>query len=123
MNRLLFTLLMSCSLSIWAQSNENFVRLVEIEVDPNQISAYKQLLNESINTSVSVEEGVLQYHVVTDKKDAFRFTLLEIYKDEAAYLAHIKTAHFLKYKQKSAEMVKTLKLIDVNLEAQVLKND
>jgi quinol monooxygenase YgiN len=56
---------------MWAQSNENFVRLVEIEVDPNQISAYKQLLNESINTSVSVEEGVLQYHVVTDKKTPF----------------------------------------------------
>ena len=108
---------------MWAQSNENFVRLVEIEVDPNQISAYKQLLHESINTSVSFEEGVLQYHVVTDKKDTFRFTLLEIYKDEAAYKAHIKTAHFLKYKQKSAEMVKTLKLIDVNLEAQVLKNE
>ena len=40
--------------------------------------------------------------------------ILEIYADQVAYQSHIQTAHFKKYKEGTAQMVKSLKLIDVN---------
>lgn len=41
------------------------------------------------------------------------FKILEIYADEAAYKAHLQTPHFLKYKNGTKEMVKSLELIEV----------
>lgn len=38
----------------------------------------------------------------------------EIYADSAAYQSHIQTPHFKKYKEGTAAMVRSLKLIDVN---------
>ena len=38
--------------------------------------------------------------------------ILEVYADRSAYEAHLKTAHFKKYKEGTAGMVKSLKLID-----------
>ena len=40
-------------------------------------------------------------------------TILEVYADEAAYEAHLKTAHFKKYKDGTQGMVKALELVDV----------
>jgi quinol monooxygenase YgiN len=37
---------------------------------------------------------------------------LEIYADKEAYQSHLQTAHFKKYKEGTAKMVKSLKLID-----------
>ena len=37
-----------------------------------------------------------------------------IYDDSAAYQSHIQTPHFKKYKEGTAAMVRSLKLIDVN---------
>lgn len=42
-----------------------------------------------------------------------RTCILEVYKSQQAYAAHLKTAHFLKYKTQTAHMVKDLKLIDL----------
>jgi quinol monooxygenase YgiN len=38
---------------------------------------------------------------------------LEIYANKEAYESHLKTPHFQKYKTTTAEMVKDLKLIDM----------
>ena len=38
--------------------------------------------------------------------------LLEVYASDAAYQAHLKTPHFLKYKQGTADMVQSLRLIE-----------
>ena len=40
------------------------------------------------------------------------FVILEIYADQTAYEAHIKTPHFLKYKSVTQGMVKSLELVD-----------
>ena len=39
--------------------------------------------------------------------------ILEIYANKEAYQAHLKTPHFLKYKTTTKEMVKSLRLIDM----------
>jgi 4-carboxymuconolactone decarboxylase len=76
-----------------------------------------------MNTAVKLEEGVLEYRVVNEKENPHRFTLIEIYRDYDSYLDHIKTPHFLKYKTRSQEMVKSLELIDANLIGRSTKID
>ena len=46
------------------------------------------------------------------KEDPCKIYILEIYANQAAYQSHIQTAHFRKYKEGTAKMVKSLKLID-----------
>ncbi len=49
-----------------------------------------------------------------DKADPNRFYILEVYADQQAYRAHLQTSHFKKYKEGTAAMVKSLKLIDTD---------
>ena len=103
-------------------SDQLFVRLVKIEIDPNALNQYTELLNQQMNAAVKYEEGVLEYRVVNEKENPHRFTLIEIYRDYDSYLSHIKTPHFLKYKSTTQEMVKSLELIDANLIGRTLKD-
>jgi quinol monooxygenase YgiN len=110
--------LTSISLSIFTysqDSNDLFVRLVKLEVEPSALSAYTALLLQQINTAVELEEGVLEYSVVNEKENPTLFTLLEVYRDYDSYRSHLKTPHFLSNKTGTQEMVKSLQLIDVNL--------
>jgi quinol monooxygenase YgiN len=96
-------------------SEEFFVRLVKIEIEPDALAQYTELLNQQMKTAVKLEEGVLEYRVVNEKENPHRFTLIEIYRNYDSYLSHIKTPHFLKYKNSSQDMVKSLELIDAIL--------
>ncbi|MFM1877729.1 MAG: hypothetical protein RLZZ241_595 [Bacteroidota bacterium] len=102
-------------------TENNMVRLVKIEIDPEQLQAYIPILREQMNTAVAQEPGVLQYHVVTEKERPNWFTLIEIYRSLEDYLAHLQTPHFLKYKAATQKMVKSLELIDANLIAQAVR--
>ncbi|MBQ1747222.1 MAG: antibiotic biosynthesis monooxygenase, partial [Bacteroidales bacterium] len=44
--------------------------------------------------------------------DPCKIYILEVYADRQAYQDHLNTAHFKKYKEGTAGMVKSLKLID-----------
>ncbi|MDR3694703.1 putative quinol monooxygenase [Mucilaginibacter sp.] len=98
-----------------AQQKNQMVRLAKIQVDPAQLEQYNAALKEQMTAAIRLEPGVLTYYAVADKSDPSRITILEIYADTAAYKAHIETAHFKKYKETVAHMVKSLELIDVNL--------
>jgi len=97
------------------QDNEKFVRLVKIKVDDNRVEEYIPILKKQMNTAMIEEQGVLNYHVVNEKENPSNFTLIEIYKDTLSYKYHIKTKHFLEYKNAVKEMVLNLELIDVYL--------
>ena len=98
-----------------AQTDKRMIRIAQIEVDPTQLEKYNAALKEQMQTAVRLEPGVLTYYAVADKKDPSRITILEIYADSAAYLKHIATPHFKKYKTTVEHMVKKLELADVNL--------
>ena len=107
--------LLGTSLSSIAQSSQQMVRLAKIEVDPNQLEVYNNALKEQMQVAIKKEPGVLTYYAVAEKTAPHRITILEIYADSSAYLLHIKTAHFLKYKETVKDMVKSLELIDVSI--------
>ena len=96
------------------QYGERIVRLAEIEVAPEYLEEYMAFAKEVGETSVKVEPGVLTLFSMQTKEDPCKIYILEIYADQEAYQSHIKTAHFKKYKEGTAQMVKSLKLIDVN---------
>lgn len=98
-----------------AQESKQMVRLAILTVDSIQLNAYSKALNEQMNAAIKLEPGVLTYYAVAEKSAPNRITILEIYADTAAYQSHIKTAHFLKYKDIVKDMVTSLNLVDVTL--------
>ncbi|MBP1861937.1 putative quinol monooxygenase [Rhizobium herbae] len=93
---------------------ERMVRMAELEIDPARIEDYIALLREEIEASVAKEPGVLMLHAVTVKGTPEKVRILEVYASREDYEAHIRTPHFLKYKTLTADMVKSLNLIDVD---------
>lgn len=91
---------------------ERIVRLAEIEVVPEYLEEYLAYAKEVGEISVKVESGVLTLFSMQTKEDPCKIYILEIYADKEAYQSHIQTAHFKKYKEGTAKMVKSLKLID-----------
>ena len=88
------------------------VRLARIVVDSTQLASYKALLKEGVEAAMRTEPGVLSLYAVFEKKRPNHLTILEVYANEAAYQAHLKTPHFLKYKKGTQAMVQELELID-----------
>jgi len=96
-----------------AQTNQ-MVRIAKLTIDINQIDNYKAELKEEIEKSIQQEAGVLNLYAVSQKDDPTKITILEIYADKSAYEKHVKSIHFLKYKNATANMVKSLELIEVD---------
>jgi quinol monooxygenase YgiN len=94
--------------------DSKIVRIAELEIDPAQLEAYRAMLAEEIEASVEKEPGVLMLHAVAERERPEQIRILEVYANRAAYEAHIQTPHFLKYKEGTADMVKALRLVDVD---------
>ena len=119
MKQKLFLMLLALVLSITAVAQEvatpvNYntmiVRLAEIEVYPEYLTEYLKFANEVDRLSVEREPGVVCLFPMQSAEDSTQIRILEIYASEEAYQNHIKTEHFLKYKQGTLHMVKSLKL-------------
>jgi len=94
------------------QNKNQMVRLAKLVIDSSQLENYNTLLKEEIEASVRVEAGVLTLYAVAEKNNPTHITILEIYADTVAYKAHLLTPHFIKYKNGSKEMVKSLELVE-----------
>lgn len=120
MKKKLFLMLLALVLSITAVAQEKatsvnsyetmIVRLAEIEVYPEHLQEYLKFANEVDRLSVEREPGVVCLFPMQSAEDSMQIRILEIYASEEAYQSHIKTEHFLKYKQGTLHMVKSLKL-------------
>ena len=86
------------------------VRIAEIEVYPQYLKEYLEFANEVDRLSVEREPGVICLFPMQSADDSCQIRILEIYASEDAYQQHLKTDHFLKYKQGTLHMVKSLKL-------------
>jgi quinol monooxygenase YgiN len=95
-----------------AEEKAQMVRLSKLVIDESQLETYRAFLKEEVTESMRREPGVRTLYAVSEKDRPTHFTILEIYADRAAYEAHIKSAHFLKYKTGTKDMVKSLELID-----------
>lgn len=90
------------------------VRIAELDIDPQQLDAYKLFLKEEIEASLERETGVLMLSAVSLNNCAERIRIFEIYASRAAYESHLQSPHFLRYKNATANMVRSLTLHDAN---------
>jgi predicted TIM-barrel fold metal-dependent hydrolase/quinol monooxygenase YgiN len=91
---------------------DRIVRLAEIEVEPDMLDEYLAFAKEVGTVSMATEPGVVGLFSMQDKENPSKVYILEVYADRQAYESHIQTAHFKTYKEGTADMVKTLRLID-----------
>jgi quinol monooxygenase YgiN len=104
--------LMLSELSQAAASSDRLVRLAELEIDPASLNVYRAALREEIETSIRMEPGVLALYSVSIKDHPNQIRLFEMYASDTAYQAHLQSTHFKKYKQLTAGMIKSLRLIE-----------
>ena len=114
MKRLIFIFiaLIIFSATFAQEENKQMVRLAKLVIDSAQLENYNAFLKEEIETSVKVEPGVLTLYAVAEKNNPTHITILEIYANVDAYKKHIQTPHFIKYKNGTKDMVKSLELVE-----------
>ncbi|SER84959.1 Quinol monooxygenase YgiN [Pedobacter rhizosphaerae] len=96
-----------------AQQDDRKFRIAKIQVYPQYLDEYKTALAEHAKAAVLLEPGVLALQAVYDKANPQNVTVFEVYASEKAYEIHLKTKHFLKYKNGTLKMVKSLELVEV----------
>lgn len=101
------------TLELFAQKQEQMVRLAVIVVDTTLLDQYNALLKEEIDASIKKEPGVITLYGVAEKEHPERVTLFETYADSSQYKSHLATPHFQKYKQGTLHMVTKLDLIEM----------
>ncbi|MDX3913944.1 MAG: putative quinol monooxygenase [Pseudosphingobacterium sp.] len=95
-------------------SENMMIRIAELEIEPNHLDEYIKILKEEAEASVRLEPGVISIYPMYQKENPTQVRILEIYADEEAYKTHLQTPHFKHYKTATANMVKSLKLIDMS---------
>jgi quinol monooxygenase YgiN len=89
------------------------IRISEIVIYPEYLENYLAILKEEAAASVRKEPGVISIFPMSLKEDPNTIRILEIYADEMAYRSHLETSHFRQYKSSTINMVKSLKLVDM----------
>ena len=112
---LVLLLMITVHNAAYAQQKEMLVRVSEIEIVPEYLAEYKAILIEEAEASVRLEKGVISIFPMFQKENQNEVRILEIYADREAYELHLKTPHFQKYKTTTLKMVKSLKLIDMDV--------
>ena len=93
------------------RSGEGLIcRIAEIEVHPQHLREYLTFAEEVDRKSMELEPGVICLFPMRSAEDSAQIRILEIYASDEAYRQHIRTPHFLNYKQGTLHMVKSLKL-------------
>ncbi len=89
------------------------IRISEIEIEPNFLDEYNAILKEEAEASVRLEPGVIAIFPMFQKDAITQIRIIEIYANEDAYQSHLQTPHFKYYKTETLNMVKSLKLVDM----------
>ena len=93
------------------EGNKLVVRIAEIEVHPEWLDAYLAAAGAVGAESVAKEPGVVCIFPMQRKDNPCLIRIVEIYRSEEAYKAHLATPHFRKYKEGTPHMIKSLKLV------------
>ena len=93
------------------EGNKLVVRIAEIEVHPEWLDAYLAAAGAVGAESVAKEPGVVCIFPMQRKDNPCLIRIVEIYRSEEAYKAHLATPHFRKYKEGTPHMIKSLELV------------
>lgn len=94
--------------------SDMMVRIAEVEVYAEYLEKYIAILKEEAAASIKVEDGVISIFPFFKESEPTKISILEIYANKEVYQSHLKTPHFVYYKEATSKMVKSLKLNDVS---------
>jgi autoinducer 2-degrading protein len=79
--------------------------IVEFRIKPAHVGDFERAIVDNARASRETEPGCRQFDVCRDPADASLFFLYELYDDEAAVQAHLRSAHFLQMNEATASWV------------------
>ncbi|NJN46681.1 MAG: antibiotic biosynthesis monooxygenase [Candidatus Competibacteraceae bacterium] len=82
-----------------------YVVTVHFTSHPEHSDEFMQALLKQAQNSLEREAGCIRFDVCQDPNDATRIFLYEIYTDEAVFQEHLKSAHFVRFSEETAEWV------------------
>ena len=82
-----------------------FVIIVDFRLKPGAQPTFRALVYANARASASREPGCRRFDVVEARGEADRVLLYEIYDDDAAFAAHLKTSHYAEFDAASAPLV------------------
>lgn len=77
---------------------------VHVRVQSDTVDAFRAATIENAQHSIE-EPGIARFDVVQQRDDPTRFVLVEVYRDDAAALAHKETVHYQKWRDSVAPMM------------------
>jgi quinol monooxygenase YgiN len=83
------------------------VVLVEIALNDGAAEAFAPLIRANAAASLT-EPGCRRFDVCTDPAESGRVVLYEIYDDEAAFQAHMRTPHYLDFAVSAKPLIASL---------------
>ena len=75
-----------------------FALFVTIDIKPEHVDAFIEASVGDAQGSTRDEPGCFRFDMLRDPEVPSRFYLYEVYRDEAAFQAHLETPHFLKWR-------------------------
>jgi autoinducer 2-degrading protein len=91
-----------------------YVVVVEFEIDPAAWDRFKTLMLENAQASVRDEPGCSRFDVCAPTDGTPKVVLYEIYDDEAAFQAHLRTPHYESFAEATKPMILTRKITFCN---------
>ncbi|MGV1009293.1 MAG: putative quinol monooxygenase [Dermatophilaceae bacterium] len=85
-------------------SNSLLVVHVDVAVRPGDIDAFLAATEQNARASRE-EPGVVRFDVLRDRDEAERVVLVEVYRDDAAAVAHKESAHYQVWRDAVAPMM------------------
>jgi len=84
---------------------KGYVISVEFDVAHVHIDEFLRLVTKNAKASERDEPGCRRFDVCRTRDDPNRVFLYEIYDDEAAFKAHLETAHFKEFRDETQHMI------------------
>ena len=85
-------------------------RIVDFEINLEQIDAFLPLMRENASASARDEPGCRQFDVCYDPDHPGHVFLYEVYDDRTAFDAHLSTPHFKSFDAATASMIRSKKV-------------
>ncbi len=79
--------------------------VVEFRLKPAHVDAFDRAIVENARLSRETEPGCRQFNVCRDSADPTLFFLYELYDDDAAIEAHLRTSHYQAMNAATADWV------------------
>jgi quinol monooxygenase YgiN len=75
------------------------VVVVTIDIKPDAVERFLAAMVENAQNSLAHEAGCLRFDVIRDERIPNRIYLYEVYRDQAAFAAHMTMPHYLAWKE------------------------